>query len=65
MRTLAAILLALSAVACASGPTPDGGIATYDALKATQEHCAAKGETMKLKTEGNPARIDAYACERK
>jgi hypothetical protein len=40
-------------------------VATLDALRSFQAACAAKGQTMKLKTDGDPQRIDAYACVRK
>ena len=57
-------------------PAMQGGIAfrlmddapllreTLDALRDFQAACAAKGQTMKLKPEGDSQRIDAYACER-
>ena len=60
--------LALSAVAlsaCAGVGGPTGGVATLDALRDFQAGCAAKGQTMQLKPEGDPERIDAYACVRK
>jgi hypothetical protein len=59
------ILAALAVGACASGGGPDGGVATLDALRELQAACAAKGQTMQLKTDGDPERIDAYACVRK
>lgn len=65
MRALAISLFALSLGACAGGPTRDEGVATLDALRDAQAACAARGLTMKLKTEGDPQYIDAYACERK
>ena len=64
MRPLAISMISLSLGACAGGPTRDGGLATLDALRDMQAACAAKGLTMKLKTEGDPQYIDAYACER-
>ncbi|HKR90333.1 MAG TPA: hypothetical protein VJS38_19365 [Phenylobacterium sp.] len=57
--------VALSLGACAGGPAPNGGVATLDALRDFQAACAAKGQTMQLKAEGDPERIDAYACVRK
>jgi hypothetical protein len=64
MKTATALILALALGACATGG-PVGGYANYDALKAARDACTAKGGTFKLKTEGDPQRIDAYACERK
>ncbi|MDB5466793.1 MAG: hypothetical protein JWQ46_1555 [Phenylobacterium sp.] len=64
IRPALILALALGASACASGGR-DGGYASYDALRATQQACAAKGMTMRLKTEGNAQSIDGYACERK
>ena len=58
------LVLACGAAACA-GSARDGGYATYDALKAAQQACKAKGGALKLKTEGDPQSIDGYACERK
>ena len=64
IRLAAIALTALSLGACAGGPAPNGGVASLDALRDLQAACAAKGQTMKLKTEGDPERIDAYACVR-
>jgi hypothetical protein len=64
MRGLIAIACTLALGACVSGGQ-FGGYANYDALKRAQSDCEAKGGTLKLKTEGNAERIDAYACERK
>ena len=64
-RTAAALLSALALSACAGGGGPTGNVATLDALRDLQAACAAKGQTMQLKPEGDPERIDAYACVRK
>ena len=64
IRGLAIALASLSLGACAGSPTRDEGVATLDALRDLQTACAAKGGTMKLKTEGDPQYINAYACER-
>jgi hypothetical protein len=64
MRVLAFALTAVSLAACAGPVRRDEGVATLDALRDVQAACAAKGGTMKLKTEGDPQSIDAYACER-
>ena len=59
------IFAALTLSACASAAAPNGGVASLDALRDVQAACAAKGLTMQLKPEGDPERIDAYACVRK
>jgi hypothetical protein len=64
-RAAAIIMVALGLCACAGGEGPNGGVATLDALNEFQAACAAKGLTMQLKPEGDPERIDAYACVRK
>jgi hypothetical protein len=64
VKILAILLLALGAGACATGG-PEGGVASYDALRQAQQDCAARGGTMRLKPQGDPQSIQAYACERK
>jgi hypothetical protein len=64
-RASAALLVVLALGACAGGAGPEGDVANLDALRSLQATCAAKGMTMQLKTEGDPQRIDAYACVRK
>ena len=64
MRLALAIALAALAAACAS-PTPEGGIANYDALRQAHGDCAAKGGTLVLKKNGDPEELQDYACERK
>ena len=61
----AALLGVLALSACAGGAGPEGDVANLDALRNLQAACAAKGMTMQLKPEGDPQRIDAYACVRK
>ena len=61
----ALLLMALGVSACAGAAAPEAGVATLDALQQLQAACAAKGQTMQLKTDGDPQRIDAYACVRK
>ena len=56
--------LGLALASCAQGGR-DGGLATYDALADAQRKCASQGGKLVRKTEGNAARIDAFACERK
>ena len=66
MRRAGALIVATLALAgCAGSGAPDGGVANLDALRELQAACAAKGMTMQLKAEGDPERIDAYACVRK
>jgi hypothetical protein len=62
---LASLLMAAVLGGCAGAPVRDEGLATLDALRDAQAACAARGGTMQLKTEGDPAVIDAYACVRK
>jgi hypothetical protein len=57
-----AILLTLGLCACAVGG-PDGGVASYDALKAAQQACAAQGGRLTLKDQGDARHIEAYACK--
>ena len=61
-------LLTIAVLALAGCGTPgvdrDGGFATYDALRAGQAACAAKGEHFKLKKNGDPQYIGDYACEK-
>ena len=65
MRALAIFsILAVGLTGCALGGR-DGGLATYDALAEAQRKCAAEGGKLVRKDEGNAARIDAFACERK
>jgi hypothetical protein len=64
--TRAPLILAIACglAGCATGGR-DGGYATYDALRAAQQACQAKGQTLKMKTLGDAQSIDGYACERK
>jgi len=64
MRALVLALVAISLTACAGPVRRDEGVATLDALRDVQAACAAKGQTLKLKPEGDPQSIDAYACQR-
>jgi hypothetical protein len=65
IRAAAASLAAIALSACVGGAGPTGDVANLDALRDLQAACAAKGMTMRLKPEGDPERIDAYACVRK
>ena len=65
MRRAAPIApIALMLVGCASAATANGGVANLDSLRDLQAACAAQGRTMQLKPQGDPQRIDAYACVR-
>jgi len=64
VRLLALLGLAALAAACATA-APEGGVATYDALKQAHADCAAKGGTLVLKSGGDPEYIGDYGCERK
>ena len=63
MRTALVLTMALGLAACA-GAGPDGGVANYDALRAASQACAAKGEKLVLKDQGNARDIQAYVCKR-
>ena len=65
MRGMALIVASAALTACASSSAPSGGVANLDSLRDFQAACAAKGMTMQLKSQGDPQRIDAYACVRK
>ena len=56
--------LAMGLASCAQGGR-EGGLATYDALAEAQRKCASEGGKLVRKDEGNAARIDSFACERK
>lgn len=68
MKTLMAVTLLLSLTACASdagGPSVDGGVASYDAIKNAQAACAAKGGELVLDRSNSGQSITDYACKRK
>ena len=68
MRNLAAVMLLTSLGACASnagGPSVDGGVASYDAIKNAQTACAAKGGELVLDRSNSGQSITDYACKRK
>jgi len=68
MRPLAMLLIAasLGLAGCMSEIAQrDGGIATYDAIKAAQADCAAKGRVFRLKNGGDAQYLEDYACEKK
>ena len=65
MRILLVISSLMLCAACASGVTPDGGVASYDALKTARDACLAKGADLQLAKEGDPQSITSYVCKRK
>jgi hypothetical protein len=66
-RAALPLIAALALAACASGAGfgSNGGVATYDDLKAAQQACAAKGGTLRLQRNGDAQFLDDYACEKK
>ena len=60
------IIAAFALTACESsaGFGRSAGIATYDAIRAAQTDCAAKGGKLTLKASGDPQYIGDYACKR-
>jgi hypothetical protein len=66
MRRLLLIAAALSLSACMGGVGSgnNGGVATYDDLKAAQQACAAKGGKLTLKRNGDVSYLGDYACEK-
>jgi hypothetical protein len=64
MRTGIAMMLAMGLAACETG-SPDGGVATYDALRMAHDKCTADGGTLTLKDGGDSQYIQDYACKRK
>jgi hypothetical protein len=68
MRLPAAISLLALCGACAGpagGPSPVGGVASYDALKHAQDACAAKGGQLVQQTQSSGKRMSDFACKRK
>ncbi|MDO8802199.1 hypothetical protein [Phenylobacterium sp.] len=65
MKTLIVLASLMLCAACASGVTPDGGVASYDALKTARDACLAKGADLQLAREGDPQSITSYVCKRK
>ena len=70
IRTLliAASLAGLASIAACKGDGPEGnpyyqiGDANYDALKAADDACKAKGGTFQLKKGGDPTHLGDYEC---
>jgi len=58
-------VLLLSACAGGVGNGQNGGLATYDDLKAAQQKCVAKGGHLKLQKNGDVKYLDDYACEKR
>jgi hypothetical protein len=65
---IAASLAGLTSVAACAGNGPEGntyyqiGDANYDALKAADDACKAKGGTFALKKGGDPTHLGDYEC---
>ena len=65
MKTALALVATLALSGCISGFSQrDGGVATYDAIKAAQKDCEAKGKVFRLKRNGNAQYLEDYACEK-
>jgi hypothetical protein len=58
--------LLLGLAACSSGPEGNAwyqiGDANYDALKAANDACVAKGGKFQLKSGGEPTHMGDYEC---
>jgi hypothetical protein len=65
MRVALSLVLALTGAACASSGSPEGGVATYDAIKAAQSACAARGGTLTLARNGDSQVLSDWTCKRK
>jgi hypothetical protein len=66
LLAIAALAVAAPVTGCISEATQrDGGLATYDAIKAAQKACEAKGRVFKLRRNGDAQYLDDYACEKK
>ena len=64
MRAAILILAAVALSGCLSSFTQrDGGVATYDAIKAAQKDCEARGKVFRLKRNGDAQYLEDYACE--
>jgi hypothetical protein len=55
---------ALALSACAEGG-PQGGVATYDAIKRASDACAAQGGRLELQRDAAPEDIANYSCIKK
>ncbi len=68
MRLALSIALLTLCGACtgpAGGPSPLGGVASYDALKNARDACAAKGGELVQQTQSSGKRLSDYGCKRK
>jgi hypothetical protein len=64
MRPGLILVATLALSGCMSGLTQrDGGVATYDAIRAASKACEAKGKVFRLKRNGNAQYLEDYACE--
>ena len=68
MRMMVAIALISTLGGCAGsagGPSIDGGVASYDALRSARAACVAKGGELVRSPGGSGQRMTDYACKRK
>ncbi|WP_340644426.1 hypothetical protein [Phenylobacterium sp.] len=65
MKIVIALASLMLCAACASGVTPEGGVASYDALRVARDACLAKGGDLQLAKEGDRQSITSYVCKRK
>ena len=65
MIRLSALTLACALVSGCATAGDNGDVATYDTLKIARAACAAKGQVLVLKTDGDPQRSSAYECRKK
>ena len=65
MNRISILTLACTFVAGCATAGDNGDVATYDTLKIARETCAARGEVLVLKTDGDPQRSSAYECRKK
>ncbi len=64
MTRLLIPLIALGLAACVSELSQrDGGVATYDAIRAAAKACEAKGKVFKLKRNGDAQYLEDYSCQ--
>jgi hypothetical protein len=65
MIRLSALVITCALMSACATPGDNGDVATYDTLKIARSACAAKGEVLVLKTDGDPQRSSAYECRKK
>ena len=68
MKMILATLGLMALAACAGpagGPSPLGGVASYDALKHARDACVAKGGELVQQPQSSGKRLADYGCKRK